>query len=93
MSGRSGRVKEEVLRYIRKALRKEGRKGGRGKCSSNKPVRFPSVECVRVVLAEVSCLHIKEVTEVLDGLGQGVALGHGKDCIEEIIHVGLENAL
>lgn len=82
---------EEVLRYVRRERRKKVEEGG--ECSCNKPVGLPSVECVGIVLAEVCRLHVKEVAEVLDGLRQGVALGHGEDCVEEVVHIGLENTL
>lgn len=51
------------------------------------------MEGVGVMLAEVCCLQVKEVTEVLDCLWQGVTLRHGEDGIEEVIHIGLENTL
>ena len=62
-------------------------------CSCNTPVCLPSVQSVGVMLAKVCGLHVKEITEILDCLWQGVSFWHGEDGLEEVIHVRLENAL
>lgn len=93
--GRAEETEEKLLR--REARWREGREGSDActyACSSyNKPVGLPSVQSVRVMLAQVSGLHVKKVTEVLDCLWQWVAFWHGEDGIEQVVHIRLEDTL